>query len=187
MICRVFDRKCFQLSKRVGGLALFAILAFFQQRPVLAVSIESAKSLINLLPKVKEEPSVLRPPTKDELARLEQDIRTGVKCGKSSCKIARSLFEKTERESEKLGEFVRLAPYKNGQQIEGLKLYSALPTSLLAGLLLQEGDVIKSINGIEFNSPLETLGGYLVLKSASKFVVKIKRDGKVLHQYYSVH
>lgn len=155
---------------------------------LLPLGLSHAISLSDLLPQHVESNDSLRPPNEEELHSLEKEVAQGVHCLEpNACEIDRSLFEKTKQTSEQLGQYLRLAPFFAKGHLQGLRLYSMLPSSLLAKLRLKEGDIFRSINGFDFTHPLTALGGYVGLQLASDFQVVIERNGKILHLSYTVH
>ena len=69
----------------------------------------------------------------------------------------------------------RIVPsFKNGVA-DGFKLFSIVPDSLYAKIGIQNGDVIRRINGYEMNSPEKALEIYQKLRDASRIEVEIER------------
>ena len=80
----------------------------------------------------------------------------------------------------------RIVPsYKNGVA-DGFKLFSIVPDSLYAKIGIQNGDVIRRINGYEMNSPEKALEIYQKLRDASRIEVEIERRGETLRNAYSI-
>jgi general secretion pathway protein C len=80
----------------------------------------------------------------------------------------------------------RIMPsYKNGVA-DGFKLFSIVPDSLYAKIGIQNGDVIRRINGYEMNSPEKALEIYQKLRDASRIEVEIERRGETLRNAYSI-
>jgi general secretion pathway protein C len=80
----------------------------------------------------------------------------------------------------------RIVPsFKNGVA-NGFKLFSIVPDSLYAKIGVQNGDVIRRINGYEMNSPDKALEIYQKLRDASRIEIEIERRGETLRKSYSV-
>ena len=80
----------------------------------------------------------------------------------------------------------RIVPsFKNGVA-DGFKLFSIVPDSLYAKIGIQNGDVIRRINGYEMNSPDKALEIYQKLRDASRVEVEIERRGETLRNSYSI-
>lgn len=80
----------------------------------------------------------------------------------------------------------RIVPsFKNGVA-NGFKLFSIRPGSIYSKIGIQNGDVIKKINGYEINSPEKALEVYSKLKEASKIEIEFERRGKQLNNSYAI-
>ncbi|HWE23726.1 MAG TPA: type II secretion system protein GspC [Myxococcales bacterium] len=80
----------------------------------------------------------------------------------------------------------RIVPsFKNGVA-NGFKLFSIVPDSLYAKIGIQNGDVIRRINGYEMNSPDKALEIYQKLRDANRIEVEIERRGETIRKSYSI-
>ena len=80
----------------------------------------------------------------------------------------------------------RIVPsFKNGVA-NGFKLFSIVPDSLYAKIGIQNGDVIRRINGYEMNSPDKALEIYQKLRDASRIEIELERRGETLRKTYSI-
>ncbi len=80
----------------------------------------------------------------------------------------------------------RIVPsFKNGVA-NGFKLFSIVPDSLYAKIGVQNGDVIRRINGYEMNSPDKALEIYQKLRDASRIEIEIERRGETIRKSYSI-
>jgi general secretion pathway protein C len=80
----------------------------------------------------------------------------------------------------------RIVPaFKDGQS-EGFKLFSIRPDSIYTKIGVQNGDVIKRINGYDLNSPEKALEIYSKLKEASRIDIEIDRNGTSLSKTYTI-
>ena len=80
----------------------------------------------------------------------------------------------------------RIVPsFKNGVS-NGFKLFSIVPDSLYAKIGIQNGDVIRKINGYEMNSPDKALEIYQKLRDATRGEVEVERRGETVHKQYSI-
>ena len=80
----------------------------------------------------------------------------------------------------------RIVPsFKNGVA-NGFKLFSIVPDSLYAKIGIQNGDVIRRINGYEMNSPDKALEIYQKPRDASRIEIEIERRGETLRKSYSI-
>jgi general secretion pathway protein C len=80
----------------------------------------------------------------------------------------------------------RIVPsFKNGVA-NGFKLFSIVPDSLYSKIGIQNGDVIRRINGYEMNSPDKALEIYQKLRDANRIEIEIERRGETLRKSYSI-
>ena len=80
----------------------------------------------------------------------------------------------------------RIVPsFKNGVA-NGFKLFSIVPDSLYAKIGVQNGDVIRRINGYEMNSPDKALEIYQKLRDANRIEIELERRGETVRKTYSI-
>ncbi len=80
----------------------------------------------------------------------------------------------------------RIVPsFKNGVA-NGFKLFSIVPDSLYAKIGVQNGDVIRRINGYEMNSPDKALEIYQKLRDANRIEIELERRGETIRKTYSI-
>jgi general secretion pathway protein C len=80
----------------------------------------------------------------------------------------------------------RIVPaFKDGVAV-GFKLFSIRPDSLYTKIGVQNGDVIRRINGYEINSPDKALEVYSKLKESSRIEIEIDRNGSNVRKTYNV-
>ena len=75
--------------------------------------------------------------------------------------------------------------FKSGVAV-GFKLFSIRPDSLYAKIGLQNGDVIRKINGYEMNSPDKALEIYQKLRDATRIEIELERRGDTVRKSYSI-
>jgi general secretion pathway protein C len=80
----------------------------------------------------------------------------------------------------------RIVPsFKNGVA-NGFKLFSIVPDSLYSKIGVQNGDVIRKINGYEMNSPDKALEIYQKLRDANRIEIELERRGESVRKSYSI-
>lgn len=80
----------------------------------------------------------------------------------------------------------RIVPsFKNGVA-NGFKLFSIVPDSLYSKIGVQNGDVIRKINGYEMNSPDKALEIYQKLRDATRIEIELERRGDTVRKSYSI-
>ena len=80
----------------------------------------------------------------------------------------------------------RIVPAFKDGQAQGFKLFSIRPDSIYSKIGVQNGDVIKRINGFELNSPEKALEVYAKLKEASRIEIELERNGSSIHKNYTI-
>jgi general secretion pathway protein C len=68
----------------------------------------------------------------------------------------------------------------------GFKLFSIVPDSLYSKIGIQNGDVIRRINGYEMNSPDKALEVYQKLRDANRIEVELERRGDTIRKQYAI-
>lgn len=72
---------------------------------------------------------------------------------------------------------VRVVPnFANGQP-DGFKIFAIRPGSLFAKIGLQNGDIVKKINGMEINAPEQAYQAYQLLQNETRLTVDLVRGG----------
>jgi len=100
--------------------------------------------------------------------------------------IARSELNSAITNLPDLATKARIVPsFKNGVA-DGFKLFSIVPDSLYSKIGIQNGDVIRRINGYEMNSADKALEIYQKLRDTSRIEVEIERRGETLRNAYSI-
>jgi len=116
-----------------------------------------------------ESPTTPNARGKEEEAGL--DVR---KVGENQYVIKRADLMKLTGNLNALSRQARIIP---ARKENGFKIFSIKQNSLYRKIGIVNGDIIKSINGIELSSPDKALEAYSRLQSASKISLDIKRRG----------
>lgn len=80
----------------------------------------------------------------------------------------------------------RIVPAIRNGKPSGFKLFSIRRNSLFYGMGFQNGDVVRSVNGIDITSADMALKAYGVVKIASTVTIQIVRRGKPLTLTYVI-
>jgi general secretion pathway protein C len=80
----------------------------------------------------------------------------------------------------------RIVPAFKDGQAQGFKLFSIRPDSIYSKIGVQNGDVIKRINGFDLNSPEKALEVYAKLKEASRIEIELERNGSSIRKNYTI-
>ncbi|MGQ0508193.1 MAG: type II secretion system protein GspC [Myxococcaceae bacterium] len=80
----------------------------------------------------------------------------------------------------------RIVPAFKDGVATGFKLFSIRPDSIYTKIGVQNGDVIRRINGFDLNSPEKALEVYTKLKEANRIDIEIERNGAVTKKTYNI-
>ncbi len=114
-------------------------------------------------------------------------LGTGIRpMSDSEYEVPKAEIDKTLSNLNEVAMQARIVPaYKDGQA-QGFKLFSIRPDSLYTKIGIQNGDVIRRINGNDINSPEKALEIYSKLRDASRIDIEIERNGAPLRKTYHV-
>ncbi len=96
--------------------------------------------------------------------------------------VKREDLQKMTANLNALARQARIVPARGG----GFKIYAIKRHSIYRSLGIKNGDVIKSINGMELSSPDKALEAYSRLQTATKLSLDIKRRGQAMTLDYMV-
>ena len=117
---------------------------------------------------------------------LDNDVQKGVRCSGSQCDVERPLLDKLLANTTALATAARFVPSVKDGRPNGFKLYAIRPSSIFGKIGLQNGDTIRSINGMEMSSPDQALGIYTKLRTASHLTVQVERRGETVTLDYTI-
>ena len=100
--------------------------------------------------------------------------------------VDRTEIDKTLNDLNEVAMQARIVPAFKDGKAQGFKLFSIRPNSLYSKIGVQNGDVIKRINGFEMNSPEKALEVYTKMKDANRIDIEIERNGSVVRKTYNV-
>jgi general secretion pathway protein C len=114
---------------------------------------------------------------------LDQNI---TKISDTKYTITRSLIDKVLINQAALMRSARVVPHEQNGQVEGVKLYGIRRNSLLGKLGLQNGDLLRSINGFDMSRPDSALEAYTRLRSADNLALSVQRRKQDMNISYSI-
>ncbi|MBM4379073.1 MAG: general secretion pathway protein GspC [Deltaproteobacteria bacterium] len=100
--------------------------------------------------------------------------------------VPRAEIDKTLSNLNDVAMQARIVPAFQDGQAKGFKLFSIRPDSIYTKIGIQNGDVIRRINGFDLNSPEKALEVYSKLKEANRIDIEVERNGSVLRKTYNV-
>lgn len=100
--------------------------------------------------------------------------------------VPRSEIDRTLGNLNEVAMQARIVPAFKDGQAQGFKLFSIRPDSIYSKIGVQNGDVIKRINGFDMNSPEKALEVYSKLKEANNIVIELERNGSSIRKSYNI-
>ena len=100
--------------------------------------------------------------------------------------INRELLDKVLANQGQLMRSARVVPHEQNGEVVGVKLYGIRRKSLFGQLGLQNGDLLRTINGHNMGSPDSALEAYARLRSADFLSVAVTRRGQPVTLEYEI-
>ncbi len=101
-------------------------------------------------------------------------------------KIKRSQIEDAMADMNELMNQIKVRPYIENGEPDGLILSGIKPNSLFRKMGLRNGDIIKGVEGEKIQSMDDAIGFYSKLKSASSAALQVKRRGQLRDIVYNI-
>ena len=100
--------------------------------------------------------------------------------------VQKTFVDKILQNQAQLMSSARIVPHEENGQVIGVKMYGIRRNSLLGKLGMQNGDLLRTINGFEMSSPDTALEAYSRLRTASNLSVAVVRRGQAMNLQYDV-
>lgn len=116
-----------------------------------------------------------------------KNFGAGVKAlDENNYEIPRAEIDKTLSNLNDVAMQARIVPAFKDGVAQGFKLFSIRPDSIYTKIGIQNGDVIKRINGFDLNSPEKALEVYSKLKEAGRIDIEVERNGSTVRKTYNI-
>ncbi len=113
---------------------------------------------------------------------------TGIRAvSENEYEVLRGEIDTTLANFSEVATQARIVPVSKDGQVQGFKLFSIRPDSIYTKVGIQNGDVIRKINGYELNSVEKALELYTKLKDANRIDIEYERAGFKGHRTYNIH
>jgi general secretion pathway protein C len=100
--------------------------------------------------------------------------------------LSRAMLNKVLDNAGKIIGIAAVAPkIENGVSV-GMEIRGIRPDTLLTKIGIQNQDILESVNGQSLSSPDAALGAYTTLRTADKFTLSVRRDGKSMMINYNL-
>ena len=100
--------------------------------------------------------------------------------------IRRAVLQKLMANPTLLRGSARVTPHLEGGRPAGFRIHRMPGGGIYQGLGLQNGDVIRTVNGHPITTPDKALEAYTRLRKASRVVLGVTRNGRTLRHEYVV-
>lgn len=140
-------------------------------------------------PPPASEPAVPAPPTEARTSGglSEEELNQGItQVSDTSYNVNRTLLDKVLSNQAELMRAARIIPFEENGRVVGVKVYGIRRSSLLGKLGVQNGDVLRTINGFDLSSPDSALEAYTKLREMDQFSIAMIRRGQPRTMEYSV-
>jgi general secretion pathway protein C len=173
----------------VGDLIQNAEVTDIQRERVIIIN-NGRKEFIDGQPGDGSMPSpTFTPPPVAEAkpAAPNSGLGTGIRAvSENEYEVPRGEIDKTLANLNEVAMQARIVPAFKDGQAQGFKLFSIRPDSIYSKIGVQNGDVIRRINGFDLNSPEKALEVYSKLKEAPRIEIEIERNGAPIRKTYNV-
>jgi general secretion pathway protein C len=117
----------------------------------------------------------------------EDELNQGItQVSDTNYTVSRTLLDKVLSNQAELMRAARIIPYEENGRTTGVKVYGIRRSSLLGKLGIQNGDVLRTINGFDLSSPDSALEAYTKLREMDQFSIAMVRRGQARTMEYSV-
>jgi general secretion pathway protein C len=173
-IVSIFPKAVFlrQGNKRLCSLLLFVDKAAMQ-----------AKQAATQPATVTPPPIAPATPGGMSEAEMDQNIHAA---SETKFAVPRTFVDKILSNQAEIMSSARVVPHEENGKVVGVKLYGIRRNSLLGKLGLQNGDLLRTINGFEMSSPDTALEAYARLRTASNLAVAVERRGTNMNIQYDI-
>jgi general secretion pathway protein C len=163
------------------------VLAIERERVMLLVDGHREYLEMRTLPARGTPPPVLASTLKNAPPTPPASSGAGIRAlDENTYDVARSEVDHALSHLNELAMQARTLPaFRDGKAV-GFKLFSIRPGSLYTRIGVQNGDVIRRINGFDLDSPEKALEAYTRLKNASRIDIELERGRQVVRKTYYI-
>lgn len=118
-----------------------------------------------------------------EAADLDANIH---QVSDTSYTVNRGLVDRLLANQAALMSAARVIPHEEDGRTVGMKIYGIRRSSLLGRLGIQNGDMLRTINGFDLTDPNAILQAYTTLRSADHLSMQVMRRGQPMSMDYQI-
>jgi general secretion pathway protein C len=133
------------------------------------------------------QPGVVQPLPGGAPAPIDPIIEKGIqKIDDTNFNVDRIVVDKIIENQAELMKTARIVPEQQNGKTVGIRLLNIRPDTLLGKLGLQNGDVLRTINGFDMTSPEKALEAYAKLRTAPEIVIGVNRGDKPTNIVFNI-
>lgn len=126
-------------------------------------------------------------PSRDEGPITSDAMESGItRVSDTNFNIQRSLVDTVLENQQALLSAARIIPHEENGRTVGVKMYGIRRNSLLGRLGVQNGDMLRTINGYDMSSPDSALEAYTRLRTADHLTLNVVRRGQPTTLDYNI-
>jgi S1-C subfamily serine protease len=149
---------------------------------VLRVAVEEA---VDIVQTVRHERAAAAPDRHQDGPRAPEGVEVAIeRVGESAYRVDRASLQAVLGNMPLVARSARIVPEVRDGQPRGLRMYAVSAGGFLARLGLQNGDVVRTVNGTPLTSPERTLEAYALLARASKITLGVDRGSQSVSLEY---
>lgn len=118
-----------------------------------------------------------------EASELDTNIQ---QLSETSYVINRTLVDRLLANQAELMRTARVIPHEVDGRVVGVKIYGIRRSSLLGRLGIQNGDMLRTINGFDLSAPDSVLEAYTRLRTADRLSLTLERRGQSTSMDYQI-
>ena len=115
---------------------------------------------------------------------MEQNIQ---QISETSFGINRTLVDRLLANQAALMSAARVIPHEVDGHVVGVKIYGIRRSSLLGHLGIQNGDMLRTLNGYDLTDPTAVLDAYSRLRTSDSLSISMERRGAPVTVDYAIH
>lgn len=115
---------------------------------------------------------------------MEQNIQ---QISETSFGINRTLVDRLLANQAALMSAARVIPHEEDGHVVGVKIYGIRRSSLLGHLGIQNGDMLRTLNGFDLTDPTAVLDAYSRLRTSDSLSISMVRRGQPVTVDYAIH
>lgn len=143
-------------------------------------------------PRVQRTAPAEEAPLRTQLSRNQGAItdaamEAGItRVSENNYNVERSLVDTVLQNQQELLRAARIIPHEENGQVVGVKMYGIRRNNLLGRLGIQNGDMLRTINGYDMSSPDSALEAYTRLQSSDHLTLSVVRRGQAMTLDYNI-